>query len=224
MVNANLAKPSLLSTYESERRPVAQHVVAIDQFVAGNDLKDEPLMSLIRENQAFTTGFAISYRTGQGHTENLTSPQPGDRAPDFKVVVHATGKKARLYDLWHTKSSWCFHLLILAGDLGHTASRVAEALELYREKDWSWLQIHIITTTTQRAVIESATSTLEQQALLIDKINQAQCHHGYSVKDDDAPVAVVVRPDLHIGYIGTLSSMENYFANFINLEHKGWNV
>ncbi|KAI8139721.1 FAD binding domain-containing protein [Fennellomyces sp. T-0311] len=222
MVNAGLAKPSLLSTYETERRPVAKHVIAIDQFVAGNDLKDEPLMSLIRENQAFTTGFAISYGTGLGHTENLTMPKPGDRAPDFKVVVHSTGKKTRLYDLWHTKSSWCFHLLILAGDLSHTEARVADALEAFKEKDWSWLQVHIITTTTQRGVLES--SALEQQALLIDKINQAQCHHGYNVKDGDAPVAVVVRPDLHIGHIGTLSSMESYFANFINLGHKGWNV
>lgn len=223
MVDAGLAKPSLLSTYETERRPVAQNVIAIDRLVSGNDLKDEPLMSLLQENQKFTTGFGISYATTSTTSSSL---RVGDRAPDFKVVDYNTGKKARLYELWHTKNSWCFHLLILAGDLTHTAERVIQALEAFKDKEWSWLQIHLITTTTQRGVIDALPSTtINKQALLIDKINQAQCHHGYNVKDTDAPAAVVVRPDLHIGWIGMLSaSMEDWLANKINLDFKGWNV
>ncbi|KAG2218390.1 hypothetical protein INT45_011578 [Circinella minor] len=223
MVNAGLAKSSLLSTYETERRPVAQKVIAIDRLVSGNDLKDEPLMSLIQENQKFTTGFGISYATAGTSPLSL---RVGDRAPDFKVVAYNTGKKARLYELWHTKNSWCFHLLILAGDLTHTTERVTQALETFKDKKWSWLQIHLITTTTQRGVIDSLPSTtINKQALLIDKINQAQCHHGYNVKDTNAPAAVIVRPDLHIGWIGMLSaSMEDWLANEINLDFKGWNV
>ncbi|KAI9477701.1 FAD binding domain-containing protein [Zychaea mexicana] len=224
MVNAGLAKPVLLSTYEPERRPIAQKVIAIDRLVSENVSKDEPLMSLIRENQELTTGFGVSYATGTPRS-SAGFLRAGDRAPDFKVVAYSTSKKARLYDLWRTKDSWCFHLLILAGDLCQTAARVAEALEAFKDKDWSWLQIHLITTTTQKGVIDATPSVISKQALLIDKINQAQCHHGYGVKDEDAPVAVVIRPDLHIGWIGTLSSsMEEWLATSINLGLKGWNV
>ncbi|KAI9246290.1 FAD binding domain-containing protein [Phascolomyces articulosus] len=226
MVNCGLAKSNLLSTYETERRPIAQKVIAIDRLVSGNDLKDEPLMSLINENQEFTTGFGISYASTA-----LSSSLPsrklriGDRAPDFKVVAYNTGKKARLYDLWRTKHNWCFHLLILAGDLTHTAERVSQALETFKDKEWSWLQIHLITTTTQRGIIDSSPSIINKQALLIDKINQTQCHSGYNVKDEDVPAAVIIRPDLHIGWMGQFSlSMEDWLADNINLDFQGWNV
>lgn len=76
------------------------------------------------------------------------------------------------------------------------------------------MHVHIITTTVQRGVIEkhlSQQQDINPEWMYMDKINQAQCHHGlipeYDNSDKNDPVAIVIRPDLHIGWIGDFSKL-----------------
>ncbi|KAG0165907.1 hypothetical protein DFQ28_008157 [Apophysomyces sp. BC1034] len=238
-VEAGLAKPNLLSTYEAERRPVAQKVIAIDSVVAKaaqepdeedededeNVKEDEKsaLLDMIRTHQHFTTGFGVTYRDSDTSLSRLSTTttgalRPGDRAPDYKVVQFCDNQKTRLYDLWQESAKrhtmfWCFHLIILAGDLHEHATQVQSFCQELKKKPWCserkpWLQLQLITTTIQRQALEAC--ELEEslkQTILIDKINNAQCHHGYGVKQQ--PTAVLVRPDLHIGWIGTLDNLDS---------------
>lgn len=228
MVESGHAKPTLLNTYEKERHPVAEQVIAMDKQIvqAAESKEQENLEALLRQYQLFISGFGISY----GHSDNNDGVmiQTGDRAPDFKVVHYATGAKVRLYDVWRqqvqdTSSSnmggWGFHLLVLAHDITQSMDAVIKGLKDFTVP--SWMHVHIITTTVQKGVIEKQLSQQQQQDeaggiidpqwVFMDKINQAQCHHGliqdYNSNNKNDPVAIVVRPDLHIGWIGDFSKL-----------------
>ncbi|KAI7881169.1 hypothetical protein K492DRAFT_177357 [Lichtheimia hyalospora FSU 10163] len=217
MVESGHAKASLLNTYEMERHPVAQQVIAMDkQIVQAVESKEqENLETLLRQYQLFISGFGISYR----NNENNVMIQTGDRAPDFKVVHYATGSKVRLYDIWRkqveeTNMRWGFHLLVLAHDITQSMDAVIKGF-----KDFTvplWMRVHIITTTVQKGVIEKQLSQqddIDPAWIYMDKINQAQCHHGLipeynnNSNGNNDPVAIVVRPDLHIGWIGDFSKL-----------------
>lgn len=215
MVESGHAKASLLNTYEMERRPVAQQVIGLDkQIVQEVESKEqENLEKLLRQYQLFISGFGISY----GHGDNGVLIQTGDRAPDFKVVHYATGAKVRLYDTWRkqvqdSNMGWGFHLLVLAHDITQSMDAVIKGFKDFTVP--SWMHVHIITTTVQRGVIEKQLSQqqdINPEWMYMDKINQAQCHHGlipeYDNSDKNDPVAIVIRPDLHIGWIGDFSKL-----------------
>lgn len=101
------AKPSLLDTYDEERRPVAQAVLQ-DSFqkaelVLGTATDSgELFQSLNTLNDDLTSELGISYSssslTQSMSDENRMGPKPGDRAPDAKGL-HGNHFDGNIFDL-----------------------------------------------------------------------------------------------------------------------------
>ncbi|KAI8393997.1 FAD binding domain-containing protein [Radiomyces spectabilis] len=214
MVESGKLQPSILSTYESERRSVAQQVIDIDAVVAkeahgGSSLAEDKsdLQTLFQQHRHFSTGFGISYRSTATNVlpvdGNKRALQAGDRMPDFKIVCHSSGKKVRLYDLWRAEMDqyqWQFHMVVLSNDIAHTFPLIREFLHKYKQYS-SWMSVHLMTTTVQGDIIDQVVSKTDPP-VLVDKINNAQCHQSFDAFTHCQ--VVVVRPDLYIGWTGAL--------------------
>jgi phenol 2-monooxygenase len=239
MVEKGQLDRKYLSTYHSERWPVAQNVLKVDKVAAkaaaGHEAAD--YCDVVEKHRAFTAGFGISYETTDDNLLLWSSPskeeyvlQPGMRAPNYKVYSYATGKKTRLFDvvvkrpdapLWLT-----FTLLVLASDLRSTVEHVSNFLNESCKAATSLPPINVVVVTTSTAdQISTYKELLDSDRVVIDKLNQAQCHRAYHRKTNSAIVpsdelqVVLVRPD---GYIGTIlrdesSALSNricqYFSN-----------
>ena len=234
MVERNVIKRDVLSTYTTERKPVAQQVLAVDKVAAkaaAGHRSSKEYCSIVQEHRAFTTGFGIQYgqnKDGDGKTDNnlLLLPskeakvQTGMRAPNFKVFHYATGRKTRLFEKVH--GDWlAFNMLVLADDL----IKSREAVESLLEWKHPALSTQIVITTTPADKIEQANlSPSMKDRIMLDKLNRAQVHAAYrnntNTNNDDVQ-AVVVRPD---GYIGAIingstadelvGSVKKYFEGF----------
>ncbi|KAG0163392.1 hypothetical protein DFQ28_011749 [Apophysomyces sp. BC1034] len=219
----------VVATYTTERRPVAQEVLAVDKraakSAAGNE--SDSYCKIVEENRAFITGFGIRYQdktdtdpllwnsstsnSGVAAEEEYVL-QPGMRAPDYKVVLHSTGKKARLFEYQKdTKiGDWLtFSLLVLAGDIKKSKSAVTTFLSwrtkaMDQQNKLLVADTDYLIVTTSSADVVTATceedAGLDKQRIVLDKLNRAQCHTGYQA-DSETVQIVVVRPD---GYIGTI--------------------
>ncbi|KAK3937423.1 FAD binding domain-containing protein [Diplogelasinospora grovesii] len=122
---------TLLRTYESERRPVAQDLIAFDRgylklFAAPSAQFDTQFLQAMK----FTTGLSIRYpqscvvQLPKGVTElgpSLLKADlvPGKRLPDFQVVYQADGTTARIHD--RMQATGAFRLLVFAGDIANPA-------------------------------------------------------------------------------------------------------
>lgn len=120
--------PVILSTYETERRPVAEELIETDQFhlqlfdtatVTGS----EPAWMQEREEalQPSMQGFAVHYEDSfltAATTEKERRPDavtPGKRFPQLNVSNHATGKVCAIQSV--LKGEGRFHVIVFAGDL-----------------------------------------------------------------------------------------------------------
>ena len=119
--------PSILSTYESERRPVAQDLISFDRgylklFSAPSASFDSEFLRAMK----FTTGLSIRYSVSpivqvQGFAEHIVPSLlkadivPGKRLPDFQVVCQADGVTTRIHPRLHANGA--FRILIFAGDI-----------------------------------------------------------------------------------------------------------
>ncbi|KAI9274161.1 FAD binding domain-containing protein [Sporodiniella umbellata] len=229
-----------LSTYQTERWPVAQNVLNVDRVAAkaaaGHEATD--YCKVVEEHRAFTAGFGVKYEADSllsystPKTQSYTL-QPGIRAPNYKVYSYATGKKTRLFDVVvkDDRPLWLsFTLLVLASDLQFTFEKVSAFLNETSKNAASLPHMNVVVVTTSTADrILSYKESLDSDRVVIDKLNQAQCHRAYhrktesvAVKPDELQVALI-RPD---GYIGTIlrgdtdpSSLSNsvyqYFSNIM---------
>lgn len=93
---------SVLATYASERRPVAEQVLVIDKIAAKTaaSRQSKVYCSIVQEYRSFTTGFGIAYDPIENNLLLLSSAKPGPsslkpgmRAPNFKAFQYATGRK-----------------------------------------------------------------------------------------------------------------------------------
>lgn len=123
----------ILSTYGSERQPVAEDLIAFDRgylklfSTCSSSLESEFLRAM-----KFTTGLSIRYPPsitvqlqGRDSSEDLTEhlgPSllkrdivPGKWLPDFQVTCQADGVSTRIYQRLH--ASGAFRLLVFAGDI-----------------------------------------------------------------------------------------------------------
>ncbi|RCI02484.1 hypothetical protein CU098_009731 [Rhizopus stolonifer] len=220
MVEKGQLDRKLLSTYHLERWPVAQNVLKVDRVAAkaaaGHEASD--YCEVVEQHRAFTAGFGIKYEDDADNlllstaqkTLNYTL-QAGMRAPNYKVYSYATSKKTRLFDvvvknevpLWLS-----FTLLVLASDLRSTFEKVSTFLNETSKTASSLPPMNVVVVTTSTAdQISTYKESLDSDRVVIDKLNQAQCHRAYHRKANSATVpsdevqVVLVRPD---GYIGTI--------------------
>ena len=142
------APRSLLSTYDSERRQVAEDFIAFDRgylklFCAHSNSFEDGL----RAGMTFSTGISIRYpsssivkpaRLSKGSvSHSRVQPSllkvdlaPGKRLPDFQIVCHADGVTTRAHQRLHACGS--FRILVFAGNV----SREYSFVRLQRLGSW----------------------------------------------------------------------------------------
>ncbi|KIW96711.1 uncharacterized protein Z519_02102 [Cladophialophora bantiana CBS 173.52] len=143
-------RASILETYDSERRPVAQHLIQLDKIfsalisgtvpeelaVAGGLSSTDPSVlftKALEENVQFNIGLGIRYGENTLNVATKSASVPcGWRAPD--VLVHAPG--ARIPTRLHTvmKNVGLFWVLVFAGEPALTGQKV-KALRGYIDGD-----------------------------------------------------------------------------------------
>lgn len=127
----------LLATYETERRPVAQDLIAFDRGYL--KLFSSPSVQFETEflrAMKFTTGLSIRYPAScavvlpHGVTElgpSLLRADlvPGKRLPDFRAVYQADGTTAKIHD--RMRATGQFRVLAFAGDISQ--QRLLDSLQ-----------------------------------------------------------------------------------------------
>ncbi|KAM0117209.1 hypothetical protein ACP6JC_006222 [Aspergillus fumigatus] len=140
LVAKGVARPSILATYELERKRTAQMLIDLDRRLQPLFVKQqqsdatestapsngkETLIDVIQLSIAFANGYACHYgpsslvhKGGENIAANLI---PGERFPPVKVRNQADGQAwwtTRLF-----KSDGRFRIVLLAGDLRHKYQR-----------------------------------------------------------------------------------------------------
>lgn len=248
MVEKGQLNRKFLSTYHSERYGVAQQVLSIDKSAAkaaaGHEAAD--YCDVVEKNRLFTAGYGIKYEYNSEDEQSLMwlpgneskdyVMQPGMRAPNYKVFGFSSGKKTRLFDAIVKNidiPSWLtFTLFVLAHDLRSTHEIVSVFLNETAKANTLLPPTNVVVVTTSTAdQVSNYKSLLDSDRVVIDKLNQAQCHRAYHRKVDttiknhsegEQVHIVLVRPD---GYIASIIrgddglSLSNkvchYFSNIV---------
>lgn len=151
LVLRGIAKPSLLETYEHERRPNAQKLINYDKDISvliskrlpkswTGDPNADPnavLGQILQEAKGFNTGLAIGYErnilnvSSESPEASLTPihtcptpATPGYRAPDALLITPATFEPVRLHTLIPNNSR--FYVILFTGNPTQTRSNLAE--------------------------------------------------------------------------------------------------
>ncbi|MFF3886433.1 FAD-dependent monooxygenase [Streptomyces sp. NPDC001914] len=117
------AQHALTASYDAERRPVGEEVVARTVRHAAHGVQadpDDPGTVMLREAQLL-----LGYRGSPlvGPASEGPGPRPGDRAPDCTgLTAHIAAFPLRLYDLLRDRG----HVLLVYGD-GEEGRQLAEA-------------------------------------------------------------------------------------------------
>ncbi|KAG2234137.1 hypothetical protein INT48_002300 [Thamnidium elegans] len=248
MVEKGQLNRKFLSTYHSERWDVAQQVLSIDKTAAkaaaGHEAAD--YCDVVESNRAFTAGYGIKYEYKSedecslmwlsANDSDQYVMQPGMRAPNYKVFGFVSAKKTRLFDavakhgdvpVWMT-----YTLFVLAHDLRNTHDIVSVFLnQMTKATTLLPPSSTVVVTTSTADQVSNFKSLFDCERVVIDKLNQAQCHRAYHRKQDasiknhsegeDVHI-VLVRPD---GYIGTIirgddgltlsNKVCQYFSNIV---------
>ncbi|GAA5812954.1 hypothetical protein MFLAVUS_006416 [Mucor flavus] len=248
MVEKGQLNRKYLSTYHSERWGVAQQVLSIDKSAAkaaaGHEAAD--YCDVVENNRAFTAGYGIKYEYKSedecslmwlsANDSDQYVMQPGMRAPNYKVFGFVSAKKTRLFDAvakhgdvpaWMT-----YTLFVLAHDLRNTHDIVSVLLsEMAKATTLLPPSSTVVVTTSTADQVSNFKSLFDCERVVIDKLNQAQCHRAYHRKHDasiknhsegEHVHIVLVRPD---GYIGTIirgddgltlsNKVCQYFSNIV---------
>ncbi|PQE33126.1 FAD binding domain-containing protein [Rutstroemia sp. NJR-2017a WRK4] len=126
--------------------------------------------------------------------------QGGDRAPDGRLQLPGKGDSTNLYSLLTGPT----HHLVLFSGLGKNSLDSEELLETvgtdFPEKNENWLKIHRVTSLMRR-----------QEGDVCD--NEGILHERYGFVEQ--PGYVLIRPDLYIGYIGTMQGLGEWKASLL---------
>ncbi|KAI2602379.1 FAD binding domain protein [Hypoxylon sp. NC1633] len=130
---------ALLSTYETERRPIAQAIINFDKeylkFFARPDITHGEFLSAYLAGVRFTTGIGIQYPTSlvvrNEAPQSISNPlatklAQGMRLPDFQMVNQSDGVPVRVYHRFTCDGR--FRVLVFAGAISQEGrfSRLAQ--------------------------------------------------------------------------------------------------
>ncbi|KAI1398908.1 FAD binding domain protein [Hypoxylon fuscum] len=139
---------SLLSTYQNERRPIAQDLINFDreylEFFARNDITHNEFLSVYLAGQKFTTGIGIQYpsslivrnKGSQCVSHPLaTKLAQGMRLPDFQMVNQSDGVPIRAHHRFTCDGR--FRIIVFAGNVAQEPcfARLAKLGE--------WFMVHL---------------------------------------------------------------------------------
>jgi phenol 2-monooxygenase (NADPH) len=133
MVLQRLAPRAILKSYGSERRPIAQDLIAFDRgylklFSGSTDDFDSAFLRAMK----FTTGLSIRYPPSAlvqlpGNQTSHQAPSflkadlvPGKRLPDFHVVNQADATRTSIHQ--RLEANGCFRIIVFAGDISQPSS------------------------------------------------------------------------------------------------------
>ena len=195
------APDALLDTYEAERLPIAQAILATTTTrhqafthpAADDDSSSIQALTattLGKDSIADTTQLSLTYRDSSlaKDLDDTTGIRAGDRAPDAPYIAAATGNKGRLFDLF---GGTHFTLLVFGEP---PAPRLPDA-------STSLLQVYTI---TRRGEVSASA---DHALLDID----GYAHHFYGITSD---ALILVRPDGYIGLTGKNIGAEPLMAYF----------
>lgn len=142
------ASPALLSTYQTERRPIAQALIDFDrkylESFTRRDITHQEFLEAYLAGQRFTTGIQIQYPPSLIVTaKHLHAPShplatnlaPGKRLPDFQMVNQSDAVPIQAYHRF--TSDGRFRLLVFPGD-------ISQALAFGRfSRLGDWLTSHL---------------------------------------------------------------------------------
>lgn len=233
LVLRGIAKPSLLETYESERRPNVQKLIDYDKDIAvlmSCRLPDswtgprdadpnQVLGKLFDEAVGFNTGLGISFEQNILNREGSypCHIRSGERAPDVKLLMPATFEPTRLHRV--TPNRGMFWALVFAGDPKKTSSALpslrkstdASAI-LSNELLVGWLTIPAATGPS--AIELLGTEPFGKVYYDLD----GTAHKRYGV-DTSQGAIVILRPDGWLGMAivldGSVIELEDYFHGIV---------
>ncbi|KAL9097918.1 MAG: hypothetical protein Q9165_000244 [Trypethelium subeluteriae] len=165
LVLKGVADPSLLATYELERRPNVEKLISYDKDIArlmtmqlpdgwrGNPQADpnEVLGAVLAESASFSSGLGISYSLEDTQNplncygpESLVSDkvQPGQRVPDIILQKPGTFEGTRLHQ--ETPNRGSFHILVLTGSAYEQVDKIRQKLSQtrpVRSREIEWLTV-----------------------------------------------------------------------------------
>ncbi|PYI07026.1 pentachlorophenol 4-monooxygenase [Aspergillus sclerotiicarbonarius CBS 121057] len=221
--------PEVLRTYDTERRPAAQHLIHLDKtfsasisgkvpdsYKGQNITADELFTKTFDDNVQFHIGLGIHYDENIINRPSLaTMITAGWRAPDATVYAPGSRFPIRLFQL--TKNTGMWSIIILAGHPDKTRTNLTHAIEkLQNLREQIPSEMPRFITVVAQAVAGG------DQWYQIPKIGrlyydaERSAHTAYTVSDSTGAVAIV-RPDGLLGYatrLDDLSHVEEYFRGF----------
>lgn len=218
--------PAILSTYETERRPVAEELIETDRFhlqlfdtatVTGS----EPAWMQEREEalQPSMQGFAVHYQgsfltAATGKERGPDAVTPGKRFPQLNVSNHATGEVCAIQSL--LKSEGRFSVVVFAGDLSQPPelnrfNTLGTALEQIENQiiPASIAKFNVIAVhRTHRTAIELASMA----SIFFPGRDYSRVYCDMETSYEDAGISergavVLVRPDQYVGWCGVLEDV-----------------
>ncbi|GKT63121.1 pentachlorophenol 4-monooxygenase [Colletotrichum tofieldiae] len=227
--------PFVLTSYDSERRPIAHKLIEMDklasdaisgnipiryrELVAKEANADDIVTKIYSENVAFVSGLGISYALSLINHEPLSGTvMAGHRAPD--AVLKQPGRRItiRLFDVTRAYGRWS--ILVFGGYHTVTQSKLI-TLRDQLLADKTGLATRYFSVLKLSTIIAGSTSSAWEVfdgpgmgKLYFDPEGAAHCLYGVSL---NSGAVVVIRPDGIMGFATALNEsdkLEEYFKGF----------
>jgi phenol 2-monooxygenase len=234
-----LYNPLVLSTYQTERKPIALSLIKTDKrissLISGNTApqkgeinsdtsKDSNalLAETFQRSAEIIVGLGIKYAPNILNKDPSTGTlPPGHRAPDALLRSPGSPLPTRLYSV--TKNYGCFYVLVFAGYPFHTLAQL-QNFRTYIDSPGSFTRrghpdaIRFVT-------IISGNGPSPDEALGIERFGNAyydydgSAHARYGISEDTG-AAVILRPDGYFAFATMLDRGEEvgeYFERILKL-------
>ncbi|KAJ7494654.1 FAD binding domain-containing protein [Mycena galericulata] len=210
------AKPSLLDTYEIERRRYAQDLIAFDKVIAesldGGTAAD--YQSLLHQQNMFTSGIGIQYKSSLimdvGLPKGAAYLEAGYRLPPVGLDRLADWRPQELQDL--APSDGLFKMFLFPGDLlcATEADRLAlfcNTLSSSSATEWlgTRVRMYTILNSEKKNVMWTDVPLIlrDWKRVFVTKSSE-NAYTKFGISKDGA--AVLVRPDGHVSLASVLSA------------------
>lgn len=241
MVIRGQAEPSLLQSYETERRPNVEKLINYDKDISRlmslqlplgwkGDPNTDPndiLGKVMAEAGTFSSGLGIFYEPDQvlnvegsfKHGSDMLSAAPGKRGPDVTLQKPATFEATRLHK--ETSNVGRFYVVVFTGHAEHTSVSLKSLSDNLQSTFFLSNHAHPISFLTISATVgPSACEVIGIQPFgrtFYDKDGSAHERYGVDLKKG---AIFVLRPD---GWIGTavemgenaVAELSTYFKGFL---------
>lgn len=225
MVLRGIAPPSLLKTYEDERKPNVQKLINYDKDISRlmtmqlplgwtgdpNTDPNEVLGVVMQEASTFTSGLSIAFELNDLNVKGSFEPlserlvTPGQRGPDVQLQKPGTNEVTRLYA--QTPNNARFYIVVFAGEPDYTSAHLKEFVDVCNmSKTFQNSKIPVSWLTIVAKNGPSAFELLGCMPLGRVFYDQKQTAHGRYGIDVRKGGVFVLRPD---GWVATSISLRS---------------